>query len=282
MRQAIQSDVDEVHGIDVDARLSAIPSSLVRLSGSLGIIRFDGLRETVPAPGQGPGQGPPQLPERQAGRWNAMRASARARFRAPGSGPSLDLRLERAPVGFNPQLIENRVERSEARATIEVPVAGVRLRGIGRFGQLTASGEAANGRTSLEGAAVFPLGTRLQPSLQYRRTGFQRASVAGYFAPRLAETVEAGVYVESGDDGPVTMSADMGAGTQRVTPHGATVGAWSHVWRAWGQAALTMGSGRSWFVEVEAYDAPFALESAAATGSWRFLSLTTGVRWSLR
>ena len=282
MRHTIQSDVDAVRGIDLDARLSATPSSLVRLNGSLGLIRFDGLSENLPTPGQGSGQGPPVLPQRQTGRWSAMHAAARVRIRPPGDGPSLDLRLERAPVGFNPQLIENHVERSEARATIDVPLAMLRVRGVGRFGQLTASGEEANGRTSLEGALVFPLGTRLQPSLQYRRTGFARASLAGYFAPRLAETAEAGVYVESADDGVLAMSADVGAGMQRVTPHEAPAGAWSRVWRAWGQAVLAMGPGRSWFVEIEAYDASFALEGAATAGRWRFLSLSSGLRWVIR
>jgi hypothetical protein len=78
------------------------------------------------------------------------------------------------------------------------------------------------------------------------------------------------------------MSADVGGGMQRVTPHGAVTGAWSRVWRAWGQAALALGPGRSWFVEIEAYDAPFALDGAAADGSWRFLSVTSGLRWVIR
>lgn len=292
-RHAIQSDVDEVRGLDVEGRLSATPSSLVRLTASAGIIGFDGLSESVPmpspgpgpappqAPGQAPGQGQPQLPPSQSSRWNALIASARVRLRAPGTGPSLDFRLERAPVGFNPQLIENRVERSEARATLEVPLAGLRLRGTGRFGHLSAAGEGTNGRTSLEGGLVLPLGT-WQPSLQYRRTGFEHASLAGYFAPRRAETVEAGAYMESGGEGAWSLSADVGAGMQRVTPHGLPTGSWSRVWRAWGQTALALGTGRSWFVEVEAYDAPFALEGAAAAGSWRFLSLSSGLRWVIR
>ena len=293
MRQAIQSDVDEVRGLDVEARLSATPSSLVRLNGSVGIIGFGGIAEsgTVPLPGpgqgqgqgpvQGPVQGPPTLPPGRTGSWSAMAASARVRLRAPGTGPSLDFRLDRAPVGFNPQLIRNHVERSEARATLELPLSALRLRGVGRFGQLTSAGEGSNSRTSVEGALALPLGM-WQPSLQYRRTGFARPSLAGYFAPRLAETLEAGTYLESGDDGLLTMSADLGAGMQRVTPHGAVTGAWSRVWRAWGQAALALGPGRSWFVEIEAYDAPFALEGAATDGSWRFLSVTSGLRWVIR
>jgi hypothetical protein len=43
-----------------------------------------------------------------------------------------------------------------------------------------------------------------------------------------------------------------------------------------------LGPGRSWFVEIEAYDAPFALDGAAADGSWRFLSVTSGLRWVIR
>jgi hypothetical protein len=292
-RHAVQSDVDAVRGFDVDARLSATPSSLVRLSASVGIIGFDGLSENVPVPNQGPGQAPvqapgqapgpgaPSLPPGQSGRWNAMLASARVRLRSPGTGPSLDFRLERAPVGFNPQLIENQVERSEAKATLEVPLAALRLRATGRFGHLTAAGEGANSRTTVEGALVLPLGS-WQPSLQYRRTGFERASLAGYFAPRRAETVEAGAYMESGGEGSLSLSADVGAGMQRVAPHGVPTGGWSRVWRAWGQTALALGPGRSWFVEVEAYDAPFALEGAATAGPWRFLSLSSGLRWVLR
>ena len=287
MRQAIESDIDAVRGLDVEARLSATPSALVRLNGAVGIIRFDGITENTtvpgpgPVPGQGSGQGPPTLPQGQTGQWQAMAASARVRLRAPGAGPSLDFRLERTPVGFNPQLIRNHVERSEARATLELPLSALRVRGIGRFGRLTSAGEGQNSRTSLEGALALPLGM-WQPSLQYRRTGFTRPSLAGYFAPRLAETMEAGAYVESGDDGLLTMSADVGGGMQRVTPHGAVTGAWSRVWRAWGQAALALGPGRSWFVEIEAYDAPFALDGAAADGSWRFLSVTSGLRWVIR
>ena len=281
MRHAIRSDIDEVHGFDVGARLSATPSSLVRLNGSLGVVGYDGIIESVPLPGQGPGQGPPTIPQRRTERWNAVAASARVRLRAPAHGPSLDFRLDRAPVGFNPQLVQNHVERAEARATIEFPLSVLRVRGIGRVGQLTASGEGANSRTSVEGALLLPLGT-WQPSVQYRRAGFARPSLAGYFAPRLAETMEAGAYLESADDGLLTMSADVGAGMQRITPHGAAAGSWSHVWRVWGQAALALGPGRAWFVEIEAYDAPFSLEGAATDGSWRFLSFTSGLRWVIR
>ena len=283
-QHTVRSDVDEAHGTELDARVSATPSSLVRLSVNLGVMRYTGLTEEVAVPGPGPlpGQGPgPGASPRQNGEWSVMRASARVRVRTPGSGPSLDVRLERGPVGFNPQLIVNHVERAEARATVEVPLGPFRGRGIGRLGRLTSAIEAPNERLSAEGALILPLGS-MQPSLQYRRSGFARPSVAGYFAPRVAETMEAGVYLERGEDGPLSLAADLGAGMQRVAPHGVTPGPWSRAWRAWSQANLALGPSQSWFVELEAYDAPFALDGVGAEGHWRYLSLTTGVRWAIR
>jgi hypothetical protein len=161
-------------------------------------------------------------------------------------------------------------------------VAAFRFRGQARVGQLNASSEVANTRTSQEGALILPLGNGWQPSVQYRRTGFTRASMAGYFAPRLAETFETGAYVEVGEDRILSLSMDVGGGVQRVMPHDGTMGPWSRVWRAWAQTALSMGPSRSWFVEVEAYDAPFALDGAGAAGQWRYLSLTSGLRWAMR
>jgi hypothetical protein len=69
---------------------------------------------------------------------------------------------------------------------------------------------------------------------------------------------------------------------QRVTEHGGLPGRWSPVWRAWALAALALGPSRSWFVEMEAYDAPFALDGVATADGWRFLSVSSGLRWALR
>jgi Flp pilus assembly protein TadD len=289
----VGSDIDEVRGTDFDLRFATTPSPLVRISAVVGATTYGNIPVAATAAPNAPntpnGPNAPNAPDpgRPSGpavgrdAWRALRASARIRVRAPGSGPTLDLRLERSPLGFNSLLIQNRVERLEVRTTVELPVKPFRLRGVGRFGHLAAAAEPANGRSSVEGALVLPLGT-IQPSVQYRRAGFQRASAAGYFAPRLAETVDVGVYAETGDDAPLALSADIGAGAQRVTPHGGSAGAWSRVWRAWSQAALALGPSRSWFVELEAYDAPFALEGAGAAGSWRFLSVSSGLRWAIR
>jgi hypothetical protein len=211
-----------------------------------------------------------------------VHAAARLRARMPANGPSMDLRLERAPLGFSPDLVKNEVKRSEARATFEVPVGPLRARGSGRVGRIEARGESPNGRVTIEGGLLMPLGSGVVPSAQFRVSGFERPSAAGYFAPRLAQTLEAGAYLEAGEDGPLSLAADLGAGLQRITEHGATAGRWSRAWRGWAQGSLALGPSRAWLVEVEAYDSPFALDGASAAGSWRFLSVSTGLRWSLR
>lgn len=166
---------------------------------------------------------------------------------------------------------------------LEVPVAALRLRGTGWLGQFEATGESANGRAAAEVAVIAPLGSgRVQPVVSYRRGGFQRPSAAGYFAPQQVEAVEGGLYVEGGEDGPWSFAADLGGGLQRATEHGGAPGTWSAVWRAWSSTTFAIGPSRSWFLEVEAYDAPFALEGAVTAASWRYLSVSSGIRWALR
>ena len=270
-RHTVGDDIDEVPGTDLSARLAAVPTPAMRASVEAGAIRYG-----------------PSLASRES--WTAFHAAARLRARAPLSGASLDLRAEHAPLGFSPALIVNQVARSEARATIEVPILGLRARGTGRLARIEARGEPPNRRGSLEGALVLSSGV-LQPSVQYRVTGYERVSTAGYFAPRRSETVEGGLYVEFGEDGPLSLSADAGGGVQRVVAHGTGVprpaprgsgNAWSRTLRLWAQAALSLGPARAWYVELEAYDAPFALEGAGSDGSWRFLALSSGLRWSIR
>lgn len=271
-RQVISNDLDEVRGSQVLLRLSAGPIPGVTVTAQGGRAWFDS--------------------SSSAAGWGTFQTALRLRARTTGNGPSADLRIERAPVGFSTQLVANKVSRSETRLVVELPLAALRLRGTGRLAQFQSPGEARNDRTGVEGAVVLPLGGgRWQPSLKYGLVGFDRASALGYFAPRRAETAEGGLYFELGEDGPLSIAADVGAGVQRVAEHQATpgasprrgdVGPWSRILRAWSQANLALGSSRSWYVELEAYDAPFALEGAAAAGDWRFLSLSTGFRWTLR
>jgi hypothetical protein len=272
-RHITANDIDQEQGTDILARLSARMAPGVSASIEGGAIQFDeaGRPALLPPPARRPGES-----------WTAVHMSARLRARTAGShGASLDLRAERVPLAFSPLLISNRVTRSEARAVVDVPLAGMRLRGSGRVGRFEAPGEPANGRVGAEGALVLPLGL-VQPSLQYRLIGFERASAAGYFAPRRAETAEAGLYFDSGDETRLSIATDLGAGAQRVMDQGGGERRWSPAWRAWGQATLAIGPSRFWYVEVEAYDAAFAPEGVATAGHWRSLSVASGLRWSMR
>lgn len=263
-RVTIRDDLDKVSGTDVFASLSARPSPAVRVEAQAGATLF----------------GAPVLAG--AAPWRAPRADVRLRLRAPLEGPSLELRAQHGALGYSPTLVANRVTRTEARATAEVPLGALRLRGAGRAGRVEATGEGANARTGYDAALVAPLGGRVQLSGQYRVLGFQRASLAGYFAPRRAETVEGGLYLEAGDDGVLALAADVGGGAQRVAEQGANPGRWTRALRAWAYASLALGPGRALYAELEAYDAPFAPEGVTTAGSWRFTALTAGVRWALR
>lgn len=262
-RLTISDDVDEVRGTDFFARLASRPAPGVRFNAEGGAVAF----------------GAPLLGGTS---WTAPHGELRLRLRAPAAGPSLELRAQHGALGYAPMLVGNRVTRTEVRATAELPAGPLRIRGTGRTGRVAATGEEGNARNGYEAALVAPLGDRVQLSGQYRVLGFQRASLAGYFAPRRAETMEGGLYFEAGEDGPLSLAADLGAGAQRVAEQGANVGRWTRALRAWGYASLALGPGRALYLELEAYDAPFAPEGVTTAGNWRFTALSAGVRWALR
>jgi hypothetical protein len=256
------ADASDVESVDARVYLAARPAPAVNVSVQAGAARYESPADAI---------------------WTTSMVQARVRATAAGHGPSIDLRAERAPLAVSPLLVASRVVRSEARATLEVPLAAMRMRGIGRLAHFDAAGEPSNARSGVEAALVLPLGGgRVQPAVHYRAIGFQRPSTAGYFAPRLAESLEAGLSLDSGDEDRLSVVADVGAGVQRVAEHGGVTGHWTRAFRLWGQATLSLGPSRAWLVEVEAYDAPFALERATTAGQWRYLSLTSGLRWALR
>ena len=262
-RLTIGDGVTESSGLAAFSRISARPAPGVRVEVQGGVVRL-----ANPAGGTGD--------------WTTPQADARLRVRAPRGGASLELRAQRLALGTAPVLVANRVARTEGRATAEIPAGFLRLRAGGRVGRVGASGEAANTRLGAEGGVVAPLGDRMQLAAQYRWMGFERASLAGYFAPRRAETAETGVYFETGGDGPFSLAADLGGGAQRVAEQGSGVGRWSRALRAWGYGSVSLGAARALYAEVEAYDAPFAPEGVATSGTWRFVSVGVGVRWALQ
>ncbi len=239
--------------------LSARPHSSTRLQLAGGAIRLD------PDSGEA---------------WNTVTGEARLRWRAPERGPSLELRGQRLALGTSPLLVVNQVVRTEGRGALEIPLGPVRLRGGGRFGAIEALGE-RNTRWGADGALVIPIGWQGELSAQYHRLGYADPTAAGYFAPRLVETVEAGSYVELGDDGPLLLALDLGAGLQRTAEHGAGVGPWKLALRAWGYLLVPLAPGRAIGIELEAYRAPFSPEGAPVSETWRFGSASAGLRWAL-
>ena len=285
-RNVVGTDIEDVQGTGAEARLAAASTDGMQLTLRGGATSF-AIPTTNPIPQQpGPPQGGgPPFGTAPGGResWTAFEFDGRLRARQSMSGASFDGRVEHAAFSYSPLLIANHATRTEARLALEVPVATLRVRGMGRFGMVHTVDEAPNRRTGFEGALLLPLGSgRVQPSVQYREVGYQHPTLAGYFAPRRAATAEGALYFETGDDGRLSMAADLGAGMQRVTPHGGGPGLWTRAWRAWTSASVALGPARAWYVEAEAYDAPFGLEGAATAGTWRYLSLSSGVRWALR
>lgn len=168
------------------------------------------------------------------------------------------------------------------QAAVPVVLSGVPLPPMGpRSSPLQRSAERST-RAGFDASLAWPVTPAFEWSAQYHRLSHQRSSDAGYFAPRVAETIESGIYTEVGSDGPVSLAADVGGGVQRMAPHGTSVGDWAAAFRVWSALTVPFRPGRSLWVELEAYDALFAPTSVATSTSWRYLALSLGVRWSIR
>ena len=204
----------------------------------------------------------------------------RARWRAPGAGPALDLRAQRSLLDASPLLVANRVVRTELRALVELPVAGVlKLRGIGRAAALSDSAE-VNHRTTVEGVVAFPVTPSVELSGQIHEIRYAHASGAGYFAPRLAQVVEAGSYVEFETARSVLVAVDVGVGALRVAEQGARIGPWRRSLRLYSLIVVPLAPGRDLRLELEGEDSGVANE-AATTAQWRYGSAALSLRWAL-
>jgi len=302
LRGSVRDAATSIQVTDLSLRLASRPTSALRITAEGGMARFDGAPgdSVFPAPAptpQPPGRppappgGPPTTPPSQSPpgapiavgpSWTEPRADVRLRWRGVPNAPAFELGAQHLPLGTAPILIANRVTRTEARAMLELPAGPLRLRGTGRAGVVSASGEAANRRLDGAAALALPLGTSAELSARYHAVTYARESLAGYFAPRVAETMEGTTYMDLGADGPLSVSADLGAGVQRTALQGEDVGSWKAAFRAWTYLSLVLGPARALWLEVEAYDAPFAPLGVAAAPSWRYISLTAGLRWAIR
>ncbi len=212
----------------------------------------------------------------------APSGQVRVRWRrsADGNGLALDLRARRGILDGTPQLVANRVARSELGGVLNVPLVGaLRLRGIGRAAVLQDSLE-SNWRTLLGGAVVLAVLPGGEVSGQYTELRHARASTAGYFAPRLVQVVQAGSYVEVEAARALTLALDVGAGVGRVAAQGAPLGPWRPALRGYALVLLPLAGRTQLSLEVEAEDSPGAGE-VATSPSWRYLSTALSLRWSL-
>jgi hypothetical protein len=206
----------------------------------------------------------------------------RARWRSSAHGPALDVRAQRGVVAASPQLVANRVVRTELGVVGELPFArSLKLRGIGRNAALRDSSD-VNHRTTLGGIVAAQLSPVVEVSGGIHQIRYAHATTAGYFAPRLIQIVEAGTYLELESDGGWLLSLDAGAGAQRVADQGGPVGPWSHALRGYALivAPLTAGGGRALQLELEGEDSAVAREAVTA-GQWRYGSVALSLRWAL-
>jgi len=207
----------------------------------------------------------------------------RARWRSSAHGLALDVRAQRVVVAASPQLVENRVVRTELGMVAEVPIArSLRLRAIGRDATLSDSLD-VNHRTALGGIVAVALSPVVELSGGMHEIRYAHATAAGYFAPRLVQVVEAGTYWELESPSGWLLSVDAGAGAQRVADQAGPVGPWSHAlrWYSLVVAPLTPGGGRALQLELEGEDSAVARE-AVTSGQWRYGSVALSLRWALR
>jgi tetratricopeptide (TPR) repeat protein len=213
-----------------------------------------------------------------SGSGSAFTVLAEARVRWRGRGAAADVRANRIALGTTAELVANHAVRNEARVGVDVPVRSLRIRATERVAFVNASGEDANRRLQSDAVAALPLGWRGEISVQYHRTGYERASTAGYFAPGRVETIESGTYWDLGGDGAVSLSFDLGAGAQRIALQGAGVGPWKAAVRGWAVLSVALNRTLQWRTELEAYSAPFAPVGSSTAPDWRYGSMNMGLQ----
>jgi hypothetical protein len=206
----------------------------------------------------------------------------RARWRPLPLGPSLDLRLQRNVLDASPQLVTNRVTRSEFRGTFELPLARVvKLRGIARAASLSDPVE-TNHRMALGGVVAFAAAPSVELSARFNQIRYDHPDTVGYFAPRLAQVVQAGSYLEFETPNGALFSFDVGAGVQRVAKFSAGLGPWQRALSLYSSIVLPLAPGCDLKIDLGLEDYAAGNEAATSAGSWRYVSAATSLQWALR
>ncbi|HEX6559411.1 MAG TPA: hypothetical protein VF021_08105, partial [Longimicrobiales bacterium] len=134
-----------------------------------------------------------------------------------------------------------------------------------------------NRRLGAGGSLVARMGAAAELSAGYFRLSYAAPARAGYFAPRMVQMVEVGMYAEVYKFEPVTISLDLGAGAQRSAAHGDVPGNWTPAFRGWGLVAVPVGRALEATLEADAYKSQ--LSTVATTSSWSSRSAALGLRW---
>lgn len=223
-----------------------------------------------------------RLAEQRERSWTTLQADLRFKWNDMENGSSFEVRAQRLPLGVSPLLVVNRAVKDELRVVAELPVGPLRIRAGGRAGLIETSLERVNRRLQGDAALVFPIGRSGEVSAQVHRLGFTRSASAGYFAPRLVETIEGGGYWETAEAGSVSVAVDLGAGIQRLARHGEEMGSWKTALRGWALLAVALSPSVRWTIEAEGYSAPFAPVGVVTAPNWRYVSVITGLEIRIR
>ncbi len=206
----------------------------------------------------------------------------RLRWTSPAEGPAAELRIARNPLIATPGLVAQPVELAEIKAGVDLPVTGpFRVRARGQSGVLDSATD-VNHRSGYQFGPVYRWRPAAEVGVFYSELGYEHATAAGYFAPRRAQTVELGTYIEYEGLSPLTFALDAGAGQQRVEKQGEDIRDWIATYRLWALVSWALKPGMSLELELEHYDSPVAGNAVAPIANWSFNSATLSLRFGVR
>jgi tetratricopeptide (TPR) repeat protein len=206
----------------------------------------------------------------------------RLRWARPAEGAAVELRAAQNPLIATPGLVAQPVELTELKGSFDLPLSGpIRARARGQSGKLDSATD-LNHRSGYQLGPVYRWRPAAEVGVFYSRLGYEHATAAGYFAPRRAETVEIGAYIEYEGLAPLTFALDAGAGQQRVQKQGEDIRDWIATYRLWALVSWALKPGVSLELELEHYDSPVAGNAVAPTANWTFNGATLSLRFGVR
>ena len=203
------------------------------------------------------------------------------RWRSPGNGPATELRLAQNPLTSTPGLLAQPVDLTEGKASIESPQLGAWLvRARGQDGRLEATSD-VNHRVGYQVGPVYRFWPAAELGVSYSELSYEHPANVGYFAPRRAQIVELGTYIEYERLWPLTFALDAGAGQQCVTRFGETSCGWIDAYRLWTMISWALKSGVHLDLELEHDDSPVAGDAVTPTAQWKSNSVMLSLRFGV-